>query len=232
MKIASFATTIAVLAIGASAQAVNIATWTFETFTTPITNSATSGNLTAEAGINAASSFASGVHASAGTDYSSPAGNGSARSFSSNEWAIGDYYQFTFDLTGYNSATISWDQARSNSGPSDFNLAVSTDGVNFTVLTTNYLVLANASPNPTWNSTTANAIYSFGPTALGATTNNASAVTVRMIMTGTSASTNPGPGGTNRIDNVTINAEAIPEPATMMVLGLGLAAAAARRKRK
>lgn len=221
MKIASFATTIAVLAIGASAQAVTLANWTFET-----SIPTTAGPHAAEAGVNAASSFASGFHADQGAVYSNPVGNGSAESFSSNFWnTVGDYYQFTFSAAGYQNVTFAWDQARSSTGPSDFTLAVSTDGTNFTNVLSNYVVQINTSPNA-WNGTTQNTLFSFAPQALNV--NNAANVTVRLVSNVALTAT----AGTNRVDNVIVDAEAIPEPATMMVLGLGLAAAAARRKRK
>lgn len=224
MKIASFATTIAVLAIGASAQAVNIATWSFEVNTpADLTDSSTISGIAADSG----SGTASGFHGNPATDWTTPSGNGSANSLSSNTWSGGDYYQFQFSLTGFQNATFGWDQARSGTGPSDFTLAVSTDGVSFTNLLSNYVVQANAAPNPTWNGTTASSIYTFTPLALGAATNNAANVWVRLISNVQTAA-----GGTNRVDNIIVDAEAIPEPATMMVLGLGLAAAAARRKRK
>src|SRR5690349_21798851 len=78
-----------------TSQAVLIADWTFET-SVPTT----AGPYVAEGGVNAATSFASGLHAGASV-YSNPAGAGSAESFSSTAWAIGDYYQFTSSTIGY-----------------------------------------------------------------------------------------------------------------------------------
>src|SRR5438552_17437540 len=76
----------------ASAQPpVVIADWTFES-SLPA-GSPGAGvwitNISAEIG----SGTASGWHAGAST-YTSPAGNGSAHSFSSSLWAVGDLYQF------------------------------------------------------------------------------------------------------------------------------------------
>jgi hypothetical protein len=221
MKLASIATTIAVLAIGASAQAVNIATWSFEVNTpADLSNSTSISGILADSGVGTASGF----HASNTTDWTTPAGNGSVNSLSSNGWAIGDYYQFEVSLAGFQNGTITWDQNRSSTGPSDFKVSVSTDGTNFTDVF-NYVV-----PQVTWTSATP-VPSTFGPQSLGVATNNASTVFVRLVATSNPTGTTPL-NGTNRVDNIIVDAEAIPEPATMMVLGLGLAAAAARRKRK
>src|SRR5262245_54423391 len=67
--------------VAATAQASLIASWTFET-TQPAGTAANIGPLAAEIGTGSAT----GHHASATTVYSSPAGNGSAHSFSSNMW--------------------------------------------------------------------------------------------------------------------------------------------------
>ena len=221
MKITTLATTVAVLALGATSQAVNIASWTFET-SVPTTG----GPHAAEAGVNAASSFASGFHSNSAVVYSNPAGNGSLESFSSDRWdTIGDYYQFSFSTAGYQNVTFGWDQAKSNTGPADFTLQVSVNGGGFNTLSS-YTVLASGTTGPgVWGSTTYLADYTFAPLALTGS-NNAANVTVRLVSSTAVAST-----GTNRVDNVFVNADAVPEPATMAIVGLGIAAVA-RRKRK
>jgi len=223
-KFALATLTFGMVAFAASAQAVVIANWTFET--SPPT---TGGPHLADLGLQAGVAQASSVHAGASV-FSNPAGNGSLESFSSTVWATGDYYQFKFSLTGYQSATIVWDQARSGTGPADFALAVSTDGVNFTNLIASYTVLeSSASNGGAWNSTTYNPVYTFAPAALGASTDGAADVWVRLISNVTPTNS----GGTNRVDNIVIDAtDAVPEPATMAVLAAAGLAAAARRKRK
>lgn len=220
MKITSLAATVAFLAFSAAAQADVIANWTFET-----SIPATAGPHIAEAGVNAAISQASGFHVLTSVVYSNPVGNGSAESFSSNFWSTGDYYQFTTSLTGYQNASITFDQTNSSTGPSGFKVAVSTDGVNFTDLSS-YTTQVNGAPNTAWNGTTYNPVFTIPAVALTGT-DNAGSVTVRLIQTSATGAT----GGTNRVDNVVINADAaVPEPATMGLLALGVAALA-RRKR-
>ena len=117
------AATLAALAVASVASGAVVANWTFET---SIPTAA--GPYAAEAGVNAASSFASGFHTSSATVYSNPAGNGSVESFSSNNWTTGDYYQFTTSTVGYQNITIQWDQTGSGTGPRDFGLFYSVDG--------------------------------------------------------------------------------------------------------
>lgn len=227
-KFALATLTFGMVAFAASAQAVVIANWTFETSVPLVNNSQAAGPYAAEAGVNAASSFASGLHASADTDYSNPAGNGSVESFSANNWVAGDYFQFQFSLTGYQSATITWDQTRSSTGPADFALAVSTDGVNFSNLVPSYNVLFNDTTNGGFWGATYVANYNFAAVSLGASTDGAANVWVRMVSNVQTAA-----GGTNRVDNIVVDAtDAVPEPATMAVLAAAGLAAAARRKRK
>src|ERR1700722_20106579 len=68
-----------------------LADWTFESLnlSTAYTNNPADGkcnNVIAETG----SGTASGVHASAAAVYSTPAGNGSSKSFNANTWTVGD----------------------------------------------------------------------------------------------------------------------------------------------
>jgi len=58
------------------------------------------------------SGSASGSHAGAAT-YSSPTGNGSAKSYSANAWAVNDYWQFQVSTVGYTNITLSYDQTSS-----------------------------------------------------------------------------------------------------------------------
>src|SRR5690242_3123267 len=89
-RIATAALALSLTCAGSVVRAATIATWTFET-----TAPATAGPFAPEVGAGAATGFHAGA-----TTYSSPAGNGSAKSFSSNTWAVGDYYQFQVSTLG------------------------------------------------------------------------------------------------------------------------------------
>jgi hypothetical protein len=224
------ATAFATLMIGlgsAGAQAATIATWTFES-----SQPATSGPFAPELG----SGSALGHHASTAAVYSSPAGNGSPHSFSSNTWSAGDYYQFSVSSLGFQNLTLSWDQASSSTGPADFALAYSTNGTNF-VNVNNYSVLINGSPNPSWNQSTSSSLYTLTDNlaSIGAL-NNQATVYFRLIDTNTTAE-NGGTvatAGTDRVDNFTVSAvTAVPLPAAAWLFGSGLALVArVRRKQK
>lgn len=206
------------------ARAATIALWTFEApGTPPDATAATYPNVVAA---QVVSGIAGGVHASASTAWSSPTGNGSAESFSSNNWAIGDYYQLRANTLGYEDIQLSWDQTSSNSGPRDFQLAYSTDGVTFSNFGPAYSVLANASPNPVWNGTTASVLYNLSRdlSAFSGLDNQADVI-FRLICSGTT-SANGGvlaTGGTNRIDNFAITGTPVPEPGVAFSLLGGFA---------
>lgn len=225
MKMFAVSAVLALVA-GSASAATTLANWTFEG-TVPTT----AGPHTAEAGLFAASSQALGSHVSTSTVYSNPVGNGTAESFSSDRWAIGDYYQFKTSTLGYNTISIAWDQTSSNTGPRDFNLSFSTDGVNFTNIGSTYVVLANSSPNTPWSSATYNPAYSYSVAApVGAA--NAANVYFRLTMA-SNVSANGGTvatGGTSRVDSVVINGEVVPAPSSLALLGLGGLAAARRRR--
>jgi hypothetical protein len=195
------------------ARATTIADWTFET-----SQPATAGPFAPELGAGAAT----GSHAGAAV-YSSPAGNGSSHSFSSNTWAKNDYYQFQVSTVGLSNIMFSWDQTSSNTGPRDFQLQYSTDGTSFTNSGSVYSVLANAAPNPPWNATTSSPIYSFTSDLSSISAlNNQPAVYIRLSMADT-ISANGGTvasAGTDRVDNVSVSA--VPEPGSIILAALAM----------
>lgn len=213
---------IAAIALGCATSSVTAATiissWSFETNTpADLTNSATGPSVASEGGVNAGT--LQGVHASVNSDWTTPAGNGSANSYSVNEWSVGDYTQIATSSLGFNSLTLTFDATSSNTGPRDFKVQASTDGSSFADIGFTYSVLANASPNPTWNGTTSSPIYTV-TTSLPASLDNQAAIYIRLVDNST-VSANGGTvatGGTSRLDNVII--EGVPEPASLAIVGL------------
>ena len=216
------------MAVGAASQAVVIANWGFEINTPADFTGAVYGGWLPDAG--AGTGF--GRHASAATAWSTPAGNGSANSISSTNWAVGDYYQWDFATTGLMNITLDFDAASSNTGPRDFVVQWSANGSGYTNFAP-YTVLANASPNPVWNATTGSPIYhhSFNLSSVTAL-NNVATASIRLTQL-TTVSANGGTvaaGGTSRRDNILIQGSPVPEPGTMIALAMGGAALLARRR--
>src|SRR6185295_16987078 len=84
----------------ASAASVVMAAWGFEGVTVSAsagqTPTITGGSATADSGALVAGSSVGAFHTSSATVWSTPAGNGSAKSLSANNWSVGDYFQFSF----------------------------------------------------------------------------------------------------------------------------------------
>lgn len=109
----------------ASSTAQVISQWTFETNTpSDLANSSSGPSVTADVG----NGTATGFHTSSNTDWSTPSGNGSPNAFSSNTWAVGDYYQFTLSTLGFSNIFVTFSQASSGTGPANFVLQYSTSG--------------------------------------------------------------------------------------------------------
>jgi MYXO-CTERM domain-containing protein len=215
------------MSLSASAGAVTVAQWTFET-SVPVT----AGPFAAEVG----SGTALGSHTSGSAVYSNPVGNGSGESFSSNYWSVDDYYQFQTSTTGYADVMLSWDQTSSSTGPKDFKLSYSTDGTVFTDFAS-YAVLGNGtSPNLSWSSSTPQPVYNFAYDLSGVTAlDNQAKVYFRLTNTSTTAINGSAvaTSGTDRVDNFMIAAAPVPEADTwaMLLAGLGLVGFMARRRK-
>ncbi|HLP09734.1 MAG TPA: PEP-CTERM sorting domain-containing protein [Opitutaceae bacterium] len=216
----------AFLAVAQFAGAQVLATWTFESNTpADLSNSPTLSGIAADLGAGTASGF----HSSAATDWTTPAGNGSANALSSNTWSAGDYYQFSVSTLGYSGISVSWDQTGSNTGPANFALSYSINGTDFTNAYS-YSVI-----NGGWSSSSAVPTTSFAFDFSGvAALNNQAAVQIRLVDVGALA-INGGTvaaGGTGRVDNFSVAASAIPEPSTYAMIcgGLTLGFVALRRR--
>jgi predicted extracellular nuclease len=178
-----------------------IVQWTFESPNTPAAASAAVyPNAIAPA---VGSGNAGGVHTSASTAWSTPVGNGSVASFSSNNWSVGNYYQFSTSTAGFTGISVSWDQTGSGTGSRDFKLAYSTDGVNFT----DFYSYSLPSPAVTWsgNSTSLATKFSSDLSSITALDNQAN-IYFRLIDTSTVSIVGGtvGTGGSGRVDNFTV----------------------------
>ena len=180
---------------------------------------------------------AGGTHVSAGADWTTPVGNGSTDSFSVNEWAVGDYFQFAVNTAGFSPIYVSFSQTSSGTGPRDFRLDYSSDGGTTFTPGPAYSVPANAAPNA-WSSVlpVPAAFFSFDLSGVPTLSNNANDI-FRLVDTST-ISANGGAvavGGTDRVDDFTVSdspiAPPIPEPSSMFALVSGAALLAARRRR-
>ena len=171
----------------------------------------------------------SGYHTASATAWSSPAGNGSTYSLSSNNWTTGDYYQVSMATTGYSDVSISWDQTRSGTGPAAFSLSMSTDGgANFTTLLASYTVVQAGlagSGTTTWNSVTNQTGFTT-TTVVGISAANKSNVLFRFSSLSTTAA-----AGTGRVDNISVTGAVVPVPSPGAVALVGLAGLVARRRR-
>jgi hypothetical protein len=200
---------ILLLAVCPAVRGDLIANWTFETNTPAnLTDVASQTGLSPDTG----SGTAGGVHASALTDWTTPPGNGSAESFNSNRWAIGDYYEFSVATTGFEDIQVSWDQARSSQGPTTFDFSYSVNGGAFVTALDDYSVLiseTSAGPPATepWDALTPRqSAFTFTVDLSSALTlNNAANVAFRLTGVSTPSSAN----GTVRVDNFLVEGTAI-----------------------
>jgi hypothetical protein len=204
-----------------------IASWSFEGVTVSNvagqTPSVTGGSTTADAGSLTAGSAFSAFHASTSTVYSTPAGNGSTKSLSSNNWAVGDYYQFKVATTGFTGIKLSWDQNGSSTGPAPFKVQYSTTPggtTGYNDFSTYTIPNNGATPTPAaynWATSSINLITKFTANLSSITAlENLPEVYFRLVCTGTTAiATTFGTAGTGRVDNFIVSFDS-PLPITLI----------------
>ncbi len=197
-----------------STSGTPIAGWTMPTAVPSGQAGATYEYGQADSGSNAPTSMLKGVHAGSATVWSSPAGNASLHSLSSNTWAIGDYYEFSTSTVGFPAASIQWDQTRSSTGPATFRVDMSTDGTNFTTILNTYTVIqAGTSGTSSWS--TGGTYQSAFTTKIENIPGAAGLPMVWFRLVATAAPTGSTPlAGTNRIDNVLVRFGSTPTAVT------------------
>jgi MYXO-CTERM domain-containing protein len=215
-------------AVSMSASAALVAGWSMSTAVAAATTGSTYDYGAANLGDATSGTMLSGSHAVAATTWSSPAGNGSTYSLSSNNWTTGDYYQVSLSTTGYAEAiTLSFDQTRSGTGPAAFTVLMSVDGgANFSTVLASYTVAQaglSGSGTTTWNSVTNQAGFTTTISGLSAAAGQASLI-FRIQSTVTTAA-----AGTNRVDNINVYSGAVPTPGAIALLGV--AGLVGRRRR-
>ena len=222
----------AALALSAmSANGAIISQWTFESISTVPPVGTSAGPYAAEVANVAGTTAMSTVHAASAT-YSTPAGNGSAKSFSANTWSQGDYIQFQSPTTGNTGIQVLVDHTSSGTGPTTFKLAYSTDGTTFTDLPTGaYTINTGQSFSSVTEKTTTPPRYLFDLSSV-AELDNQAAVYFRLIDTFATGAT----GGTSRVDNFVVGTSLpvpppLPEPSMLGLAGLAMGVLVRRRRK-
>ena len=217
------------LVASTGASAAIVSGWTIPTAVPAATTGSSYTYGAADTGEATAGTSLSAFHTLAATTWSSPSGNGSQFSLSSNNWSVGDYYQISVATTGYTGISLSWDQTRSSTGPSSFRVDMSTDGTNFSTILASYTVIqAGATGSNTLAWSVANGVQSaFTTTVSGiAGADNQATLLFRFVNLSTVAT-----GGTNRIDNISVSGTLVPAPGAIALLGVGGLLAGRRRVR-
>jgi len=213
MKLKKFIPCLATVLLAASAaySQTTIAKWTFETLTisagssyTNWSNGRSITNVLPEIGSGNLSGYHFGFNPTAAGSFATVTGNGSTKALTYSGWTNnpGDYYQFAVSTIGFTNIGFSFDALGSGTGPRDFAVQYSTDGVNFTQFST-YQVLSALS----WTASTVQPATSYTNDLSSITSlANASTVYIRLVdLDNTSISGGTvGSGGTSRIDNVNV----------------------------
>jgi PEP-CTERM motif len=233
MKRVIIASLAAVAILTAQAQAqTNIVFYSFNVSPqAPVTTAAgTNALITANIGssISQFSNSSTSGSLSNLTILSSVGGNPNNRGFvagnsiSQNGWnGNNSYFQFTLDATGYQNLVLEWTGNVSSTGPATNGLWYSTDGGSTFTLFSTFRAPDNA-------------------VTVGIETQDLSSVTALnndaldvFRIYGTNVVGGAiGASGTEKIDNFSIDAIAVPEPSTMLLVGAGVLGMFAIRRRR
>jgi hypothetical protein len=210
--------------INVSRAQTTIADWTFQS-SSSTNNIIGAGDTpgTTQSGVLAdiGTGTASASHAASATAWSIPAGNGSTNSWSANNWAVGDYYQFAVSTVGFANINISYDQAGSSTGPGNFLFEYSTDGSTFTPVGSAYTVSLS-----TWSPSTNQTAFTFSYNLSSVSGLNNDPTAVFRIVDNATTSIGGGTvasGGTDRVDNFIAMSVPVPEPSTLALAAMGMA---------
>ena len=149
----------------------------------------------------------SAVHLNS-SNFTTPVGNGSANSFSANNWSSGDFFEFSLNTTGFSNLFLTFAMGRSGTGPDTFQLSYSTDGgANFSLAGSAFSVSSTAFSAATYNATF---VRTYDLSSITALNSNPSAI-IRLVATvaGSSAA------GTARLDDFVLSSGGpitVPEP--------------------
>jgi hypothetical protein len=197
-----------------SVHANTIADWTFENcYQTNTVTGTDSSSLTPA--IGPFGSAAWGHHASASSSFSDVTGNGSTHALDADHWGIGDYFEFQTGTLGFTNISISFDQFRSATGPTNWDFEYSTDGSLFTTALTYSVTNSTA-----WNTSTYHSIYTF-TVDLGSVNALANDTSVYFRLVADSAPN--GTSGASKVDNFIVSGNLIPAPEPYSGALLGLA---------
>jgi hypothetical protein len=195
-------------------HADTIADWSFETYyQSPSVTSTNSSVLSPDLGPSG--SLAWGHHASTNSSFDSAAGNGSNRSFDADHWATNDYFEFQTGTVGYTNVSISFDQYRSGTGPTNWDFEYSTDGSHFTTAMT-----YSVTNTPGWTTSTYRSAYTFTVDLAPAPELSENLnVFFRLI----AKSAPGGTAGASRVDNFAVfgTLAPVPEPSVLVLMGAG-----------
>ena len=219
----SYSTVGAILGIVAAAPAsaaLIYAQWTFEG-----SQPTSAGPHAPEVGAGSAFVFHQG-----NSTYSSPTGNGSAHSFSSTGWAVGDYLQFNYpqEFGGPGAGfypRFRFDIASNAANPPVFLVQRSRNGGSFQTISSSSVVKSDAPPSSPWNSSTRQLTYSY--TLGGVETLSGNSISYRLLCNDA-----PFPISQDvnvRVDNVIF--ELVPEPGTGLLAACAALGAAMLRRR-
>jgi hypothetical protein len=217
-----------ILALASSSQAATIASWGFEAHPPPTVTAQGVFNLQPDVG----SGQGSGSHASPSTLFTSDVGNGSAHSLIADHWAPGDFWEFHVSTVGFQHIQLSFDQAASGTGATNFDLLVSTDGTTFTTALSHYQVFQNSTGigggGGIWNSTTAFPSYTRTVDLSSFTAlDNSTDAYFRLVANITGL-----PSGTSQIDNFIVSGVTVPEPASALLIVGGTALLLVNRRQR